>query len=75
MEGQGLCRGIELDYFFFLSCCMCYTESMKKIGLDFSTSLVLHICNKPPSKVAGSVLGGWLSTQTCSCLGPPYLMK
>jgi len=53
-----LCRGIETDY-FFLACCMCYTASMRKVGLDFSTRLILHICNKlPPSMVAGSVVGG-----------------
>lgn len=58
MEGQGLCRRIDLDFFFLLLYVL-YSASMKNIGLDFSTSLILHICNKlPPSMVAGSVLGG-----------------
>lgn len=37
---------------------MCYTASMRKMGLDFSTSWILLTCNKSlPSMVAGSVLG------------------
>lgn len=54
-----VCVGVWSLINFFLVFCILNTTSMRKVGLDFSSSLILLTYNKPlPSMVAGSVRGG-----------------
>lgn len=58
---------------------MCFTASMRKIGLDFFHHVILLLtCNKIlPSMVEGSVLGGQQLAFYSGMLisRPPHLMK